>query len=547
MALGQINTTVGDLSGNSGLIIDKIREARECGADVVVFPELAVTGYPPEDLLMRRDFIDGNISALKQIADQSQHITAIVGFVDSDDAGIYNAAAVICDGNIAGVHRKSSLCNHGYFNEYRYFQAGHADDIFGIENAIFRISIHGDSLDDAAGEHIIFDLAASPFHPGQFSIREQKLTQFAGISGRAIVQVNLIGGQDELVFAGGSVAISGAGDAIFRCASFEEQLAIVDIDIPGSKSTVPQTDIIELPRFSTPTDCVHTPSAQPASETEEIYRALTLGTRDYAHKNGFRQVALGMSGGLDSALVACIAADAVGSDSVHLLIMPSIYSSADTQSDAELMAENLGAGHNRVPISELVQAYCEPFNSMFGNTSANIVQENLQARIRGNLLMALANQTGALVLNTSNKSEIACGYSTLYGDMAGGFAVLKSCPKTMVYRLCEYRNTISPVIPESIILRPPSAELRPDQKDTDSLPPYEILDPILDAYIEQRLAIPEIVRMGYNEQLVRRIAGLINGSEYKRRQAAPGVLWGWDIKLPMTNAYKAGWFQTQDR
>ncbi len=531
VALGQVNTTVGDLNGNAKLIVDKIRIAREYGADVVVFPELAIVGYPPEDLLLRRDFIADNISTLRNIAQQTQGITAIVGFVDCDDAGIYNAAAVICDGKIDGVRRKSSLCNQGYFDESRYFQAGRTDDIYKISNAACRISIHGDSLDCATDQHLIFDLVATPFYPAQLRDREQELSRFARRNGRAIVQVNLTGGQDELVFAGGSIVINGAGETIFRGASFEEQLAIVDIDISGAKSTC---------SFPPKSACEPTPSEQSMSDVEEIYRALVLGTRDYMRKNGFREAALGMSGGLDSALVACIAVDAVGADSVHLLIMPSVYSSPGTQSDAELMAENLGAGHNRVPINELLQAYREPLNSMFADFPAGTVEENLQARIRGNLLMALANQTGALVLNTSNKSEIACGYSTLYGDMAGGFAVLKSCPKTLVYRLCEYRNTVSSVIPESIISRPPSAELRPDQKDTDSLPPYDILDPILHAYIEQRLSASEIVQMGYNEELVQRIVRLINRSEYKRRQAAPGVLWGWDLKLPMTNAYKQG-------
>ncbi|MGI6296369.1 MAG: NAD+ synthase [Armatimonadota bacterium] len=527
VALGQINTTVGDLDGNAKLISDNIKHARDCGADIVVFPELAITGYPPEDLLLRKDFIADNISTLRNIAQHTYGITALVGFVDSDAAGMYNAAAVICDGEICGVYRKSSLCNYRYFDEHRYFQAGRTSGIFKISSATCRISIHGDCLDHADDADIIFDLNASPFYPGQSSDREQQLKR----NGRAIIQVNLVGGQDELVFAGGSVVTSEAGETVFRGVPFKQQLAIVDIAVPGDKTARPETS---------KSACEPTPSAQSVSEVEEIYSALVLGTQDYAYKNGFKEVALGMSGGLDSALVACIAVDAVGADSVHLLIMPSIYSSHDTQSDAELMAEKLGVKHSRVPINALLQAYREPLNTLFGDHPAGIVEENLQARIRGNLLMALANQTGALILNTSNKSETACGYSTLYGDMAGGFSVLKSCPKTLVYRLCEYRNTISSVIPESIISRPPSAELRPDQKDTDSLPPYDVLDPILEAYIQQRLAVHEIVQMGYNEELVRRIIRLVNLSEYKRRQAAPGVLWGWDMKLPMTNAYKEG-------
>ena len=542
VALGQINTTVGDLDGNAKKITDYIFAAKKHNADVVIFPELAITGYPPEDLLFRDRFVDDNITALVSIAQGTDDITVIVGFADSDDHGIYNAAAVIRDGLILGIHRKSCLADHDYFNENRYFEKGETTSVYKLEDALFRVTIQGDAASSSYGENIIFDICSSPFHPGQCKAREQTLASLAAQAKCTIVQVNAIGGQDELVFAGQSLVVGSTGETLFRAKSFEEQLAIADIDIGDAKPINPcnYANAIEVSIEPAPKAAGDLTQASvsepPAQEVEEVYSALVLGTRDYAHKNGFSQVALGMSGGLDSALVACIAADAVGAENVRLLVMPSIYSSAESQADAERMAGDLGARCDRVAINDLVESYREPIEKAFGEPALGIVEENLQARIRGNLLMALSNQYGLLVLNTSNKSEIACGYSTLYGDMAGGLAVLKSCYKSMVYKLSEYRNTISPVIPDSIILRPPSAELRPDQKDTDTLPCYDILDAILEAFIDRGSQIDEIVAMGYDEALVRRVMRMIDRSEYKRRQSAPGLRWGWDVKLPMTNA-----------
>lgn len=518
IALCQINSTVGDLGANARKIIESIKQAQEHRADIAVFPELALTGAFPDDLLLRRGFIDQNIDTLNSIAQQIQSTAAVVGFVDVDENGIYNAAAFIHNGRIIGRRRKTCLANVGDFNEAGYFALGCPADGFLLGDIAFRISIGGDDLQNVSSEPLIVDICATSFYPGQRHVRERMLSEAARRSNCTIVQVNAIGGQDEIVFNGHSLVANRSGQVAFA-EPFREQIAVIEVDFNSSL----RTDAL---------------ASQPVDDIEEIYRALVLGVGDYARKNGFKKAALGMSGGLDSALTACVAVDALGAENVHLLIMPSLYSSEETQSDAELMADILGAKCQRIAINDLFRAYQQPLKDMFGDPPLGIVQENLQARIRGNLLMALSNQLGLLVLNTSNKSELLCGYSTLYGDMAGGFAVLKSCTKTMVYELCEYRNSISLVIPESIIARPPSAELRPDQKDTDSLPPYDVLDPLLDALVERNLGVDEIAELGFDEELVRRIARMVDRSEYKRRQAPPGVRWGRAARPPMTNGYK---------
>lgn len=580
VALAQINTTVGDLDGNAAKIIGNIAAAREAGADVVVFPELAVTGYPPEDLLLKRTFVEANVAALRRIAGETKGITAIVGFVDVD-SDIFNAAAILHDGEIAGVQHKFFLPNYGVFDEDRYFQVGTSTNVYKLGHVVFGVEVCEDvwyaegphrvqSL--VGGAHIVFDINSSPFHVGKWRHRERMLGTRAADNSCAMVYLNAVGGQDELVFDGNSLVAGPSGEVIFRCKSFEEQLAVVDIDlapveharlvdprrrkakIAAGKVETPVVELRPIAKPKPPPPTLSSQasgnvssescrSAQPLDEVEEVYKALVLGTRDYVNKNGFREVVLGMSGGIDSALTACIAVDALGRDRVRALVMPSEFSSKETQSDAELVSANLGIRCDRVPIGEVFEAYKSTLAGLFAGTEPGVAEENLQARIRGNLLMAVSNKFGSLVLTTGNKSELACGYSTLYGDMAGGFAVIKDCPKTLVYKLSRYRNTVSAVIPESIIERPPSAELRPNQKDTDTLPPYETLDPIIEAYVEEDRSIKEIVAMGFDEPTVRRVIRMIDRNEYKRRQAAPGIkitpkAFGRDRRLPITNGYR---------
>ncbi len=568
VALAQINTTVGDLDGNTAKIIENIATARSAGADVVVFPELAVTGYPPEDLLLKRTFVEANIAAIHKITMETRGITAIVGFVDIN-ADIYNAAAIIHDGEIVGIQHKYFLPNYGVFDEDRYFQAGTSTNVYKLGHIVFGVEVCEDvwyaegphriqSL--IGGAHIVFDINSSPFNAGKWRFRERMLGTRAADNSCAMVYLNAVGGQDELVFDGNSLVAGPSGDMLFRCKAFEEQLAIVDIDLAPvehtrlvdprrrkaklATSNKAETPLVELRPIEKPKRVgKSSASAKPLGEVEEIYKALVLGTRDYVNKNSFKEVVLGMSGGIDSALTACVACDALGSDRVRVIVMPSEFSSDETQSDAELMAANLGIKCDRVAINEIFEAYKHTLADLFAGTQSGTAEENIQARIRGNILMAVSNKFGSLVLTTGNKSELACGYSTLYGDMAGGFAVIKDCPKTLVYELSRYRNTISPVIPVSIIDRPPSAELRPNQKDSDTLPPYEILDPIIEAYVEEDRGIKEIVEMGFDEAIVARVAKMIDRNEYKRRQAAPCVkitpkAFGRDRRLPITNGYR---------
>ncbi len=570
VALAQINTKVGDLSGNADKIIANIAQAREQGADVAVFPELAVTGYPPEDLLLKRSFIEDNVTSLNRIAAETKGITVIIGFVDSN-SDIYNAAAILHDGSVAGVQHKFFLPNYGVFDEDRYFQSGTKTEVYKLGHIVFGVEVCEDvwyadgphSLQSLlGGAHIVFDINSSPFHAGKWKFRETMITTRAVDNSCAIVYLNAVGGQDDLVFDGHSLVVGPTGDVLFRAKAFEEQLAVIDIDLApvehvrlvdprrrkiklaaSDMADVPVVDLTprndELPK----PDICKVRSAEPLGKVEEVYAALVLGTRDYVNKNGFKEVILGMSGGIDSALTACVAVDALGADRVRALIMPSEFSSEATQSDAELISRNLGIRYDRIPIGGVMEAYKHALAEAFKGAEPGIAEENLQARIRGNLLMALSNKYGLLVLTTGNKSELACGYSTLYGDMAGGFAVIKDCPKTLVYELSRYRNTLSPVIPASIIERPPSAELRPNQKDTDSLPPYEVLDPILQAYVEEDRGIKEIVAMGFDESTVARVVRMVDRNEYKRRQAAPGIkitpkAFGRDRRLPITNGYR---------
>ncbi len=567
VALAQINSTVGDIEGNTRSIISWIARARDCGAELVVFPELAVTGYPPEDLLLKSSFVNDNVLAVQEIAAATAGITAIVGFVDANK-DIYNSAAVLHNGSVAGITHKMFLPNYGVFDEDRYFQAGLGTQVYSRSGIRFGVEICEDlwyadgphsSQAIAGGAHLIVDINSSPFCAGKWIARERMLATRAADNTCAIIYLNAVGGQDELVFDGHSMLIGANGETLLRMKSFELQFAVVDVDLsliehqrlidPRRRKANrlfdgPRPAEIVLDTLPTPKAAGEsTQSCSPPSELEEIYAALVTGTRDYVEKNGFKSVVLGLSGGIDSAIVACIAADALGPERVRVLVMPSEFSSNETQSDAEALALNLGVRCDRIAIDDVFGEFKSTLAGLFSETQPDVTEENLQARIRGNLLMAVSNKFGSLVLTTGNKSEMACGYSTLYGDMAGGFAVIKDVPKTKVYQLAEYRNGISHVIPETIITRPPTAELRPNQTDQDTLPPYDLLDGILAAYVEEDRSIAQITALGYDEATVRRVVRMVDINEYKRRQAAPGVkitarAFGRDRRLPITNRYR---------
>ncbi len=570
IAVAQINTTVGDLDGNTDKIIDYIGRAKAAGADIVTFPELAVTGYPPEDLLLKNGFVKNNITCLQRIIEATEGITAVVGFVDLME-DIYNAAAVISNGMLIGVQHKVFLPNYGVFDEERYFQSGEGSIVYDLNGAIFGVEICEDSwfadgphrMQALAGDaQVIIVINSSPFSAGKWQFREQMLATRASDNSCFFVYGNLIGGQDGLVFDGHSMAFGPDGRVICRAPAFEESLLVMDLDVnevmhrrlvdtrrrKDKKRIRPDEEYVELLEIPSLPQCEARPNLpaclqSPPDRLEELYKALVTGTRDYAAKNGFSKVVLGLSGGIDSAITAAIAADALGADKVVAVVMPSQFSSGETQGDACEMAELLGIQHYYIPITQVFDAYKSTLAAAFAGTEPGVAEENLQARTRGNILMALSNKFGWLVLTTGNKSELATGYSTLYGDMAGGFNVLKDVPKTLVYELSYYRNSISRVIPERIIERAPSAELRPDQKDTDSLPPYSILDPIIHAYVEEDKSIGEIIAMGFDEAVVNRIVRMIDRNEYKRRQSPPGIkitpkAFGKDRRLPITNKYR---------
>ncbi len=564
LALAQINTKVGDINGNAHLIGEYISKAKSAGADLVAFPELSVTGYPPEDLLLKPDFLKANISALEEIAKLTEGITAIVGYVGWDQAS-YNAAAVLCDGRIVGEHRKHHLPNYGVFDERRYFKPGTDCAVYKIRGCHFGISICEDiwypdgphRQQSARGAELILNINASPFHAGKWQYREKLLTTRASDNAAILAYLNLVGGQDELVFDGHSIIIDYNGDILARAPAFRESLLLCDLDLsrvrtkrladprwrpgPVLESKIP---IIDLAYDKSPFHpSIPDNITEPPSRLGEIYDALVLGTRDYFKKNGFNEAVIGLSGGIDSSLVAAIAADALGPGQVIGVSMPSHITSAESKKDAELLAKNLGIRFFIIPINKVQEAYLSTMKPHFENLQPDATEENLQARTRGNILMSLSNKFGWLVLTTGNKSETACGYCTLYGDMAGGFAVIKDVPKTMVYELAAYRNTISQVIPQNVILKEPSAELRPNQKDTDSLPPYGILDPILNLYIEEDLSVDDIIARGFEADVVKKVAKLVDTNEYKRRQAPPGIkitpkAFGKDRRLPITNGFK---------
>ena len=569
IALAQINTTVGDLDGNVSKVLEWGERAREQGADVVAFPELTLTGYPPEDLLMRSRFIDDNLAALQRVAAGLKGIAGVVGFVDRD-ADIYNAAAVVANGEVTGTYHKQFLPNYGVFDERRYFQEGDTARMFTIAGAKVGVTIcedlwYAEGATQAlslAGADVVINISGSPYHHGKRHFRQRMFSTRASDNAVYIAHVNLVGGQDELVFDGNSMVFDAEGELMAHGPAFEEHLLTIDLDLEAlylARLHVPMRRYHHLAGYARPVEHIYvseeSEEAKPAladppmeylTEEAEIYRALVTGTRDYVHKNGFETVLVGVSGGIDSSLVATIATDALGPEHVVTVSNPSRYSSEGSIADARALTDNLGVRMMIIPIEEAHSAYINILEQAFEGTEPGTAEENIQSRIRGNIWMALSNKFGwQPVLTCGNKSEMATGYATLYGDMAGGFAVIKDVPKTLVYRLARYRNSIAgrEIIPEVVLTKPPSAELRPGQLDTDSLPDYDVLDPILEAYVEDDRSIEEIVTMGYDEALVRRVIGLVDRNEYKRRQAPPGVKittrsFGRDRRLPITNRYR---------
>jgi NAD+ synthase (glutamine-hydrolysing) len=571
ISLAQINPTLGDLNGNVKKIVSYIRRARTKKADIIAFPELAVSGYPPEDLLLKHQFVKDNIDALQKIKSASKDITVIAGFVDRND-GIYNAAAIISNKRLVDIYHKKILPNYGVFDEYRYFKAGTKYPVYDLDGIIrFGVNICEDiwhengpaRVQALSGAEMIININASPYHMGKGTFRETLISSRVGECGASIVYVNTVGGQDELVFDGGSFIVSEKGELLAKGAHFSEELITADIEIRGARSEVAVKKKRTLKSLVAEGECVEhikIPKAGTASRkpqirqkrivpmtaSEKIYQALILGTKDYVTKNGFKGVVIGMSGGIDSALVTTIAVDALGKENVHGLFMPSVYTSRESREDASGHAKNLGIKFTTIGIDNIIKAYSRDLSKSFKGLKPGITEENLQARIRGNLLMAFSNKFGSLVLTTGNKSEMSVGYATLYGDMAGGFAVIKDVPKTLVYELCKWRNEQEgmPLIPERVLWKEPTAELRPDQKDTDSLPAYPLLDPILKAYVEEDRSFDEIKKMGCDINCTQKVISMIDHSEYKRRQAPPGIkitprAFGRDRRFPITNRYKS--------
>ena len=571
LAMAQINTTVGDLDGNTALVLDYIQRAKAQHADLVAFPEMAITGYPAEDLLLKPSFIQANIQRMHQVVAHSQGITVVVGFADSQ-GDIHNAAAVAHDGQLLGIYHKMYLPNYGVFDEERYFKAGTECPVFVINGIGIGVNICEDiwyalgptAVQSEAGAEVIVNINASPYYAGKRDFRERMVATRASDNELYVSYTNLVGGQDELVFDGGSMAFNQRGEPIARGKQFEEDLVVVDLDVDAAfryrlRDPRPRKERPILGTIGTP-QVVHvsgytptgprptqpTPMSQSLDHLAEIYSALVLGTKDYVLKTGFRKAVIGLSGGIDSSLTAAIAVDALGKENVHGVAMPSRYSSEGSLLDAKALAQNLDIGLTTVPIEEAFKSMLHMLSGPFKGTQPDVTEENLQTRIRGNILMALSNKFGWMVLATGNKSEMSTGYATLYGDMAGGFAVIKDVPKTLVYKLSMHRNSHGKpknVIPTSVIEKVPTAELRPDQTDQDTLPPYDVLDPILLAYVEEDRSFADIVDMGFDQETVRKVITMVDRNEYKRRQASPGVkitprAFGRDRRLPIINRYR---------
>ena len=554
IALGQINTTVGDLAGNVDRMVTAAAEATAGGADLVCFPELAVTGYPPEDLVLRPAFVADNLAALRDLAARTADGCAVLaGFVDHTDRGLHNAAGLLSRGRVVARYHKVQLPNYGVFDEQRYFVPGEAACPVRVASSALGISVcedawmPGQPWTGYARDHtaVIPNINGSPYHRRKIAERLAVCRARARETGAWIVYVNMVGGQDELVFDGSSMVVSPDGDLVWRAAMFDEDLLVVDIDTPDAPDGYPGPAIPGTAK-APPPDATRPPWPE---GPEEVYRALRLGLGDYVRKNGFREVALGLSGGIDSALVATLAADALGAQAVRTVAMPSPYSSAESTEDAREIARRLGVRFEELRIDDVFKAYLSALEDPFRGTEENVAEENLQSRIRGNLLMALSNKFGSLVLATGNKSEYSVGYATLYGDMAGGFAPIKDVPKTLVYEVCRWRNEDAarrgetPPIPDTVMTKAPTAELRPNQKDTDSLPPYDVLDPILEGYVEEDRSEEDLIAAGMDAGDRRRVARMVDAAEYKRRQAPPGVKitpksFGRDRRLPITNRYR---------
>jgi NAD+ synthase (glutamine-hydrolysing) len=569
IGLAQINATVGDLEGNVRKIVDAIERARQRGVGLVAFPELAVPGYPPEDLLFKSAFIEANLRALDTVARATSGLTAVVGFVDRRD-DIFNAAAVIHDGKIAGVYHKHYLPNYGVFDENRYFQAGTETPVFTLGETTFAVNICEDiwyptgptTVQALAGAELVITINSSPYHAGKGRDRERMVATRAADDVVALAYVNMVGGQDELVFDGGSLIVNELGECVARGRQFEEDLVIADLDLDaafrarlrdsrrrkeklsGAHERVTRVSLGPMGASLAP------PPIEPVLSSllepiDEIYRALVVGTRDYVRKNGYAHVVIGLSGGIDSSLVAALAVEALGRENVSGATMPSEFSSTGTRRDARRLAKNLGIEFMALPITPALRAYKRTLARAFKGVKEDVTEENLQARIRGNLLMALSNKFGWLVLTTGNKSEYAVGYTTLYGDMAGGFAVIKDVPKTLVYEVARHVNALAgrAVIPETVFERAPSAELRPDQTDQDTLPPYAELDQILAAYVENDRGINDMIAGGHAPDTVRKVVSMIDRNEYKRRQGPIGVkitprAFGRDWRLPIVNRFR---------
>jgi NAD+ synthase (glutamine-hydrolysing) len=564
IALAQINTTVGDLDGNSVKIIDYIGRAKKLEADLVAFPELATTGYPPEDLLLRPSFLVAARDTLSEIAQSSCGITVILGTPDVSGQKLYNGAAILADGEVKAIYHKIRLPNYGVFDELRYFSRGSGMVLIRSGGFVVAPSICEDIWTDCelvrsqhgqGAVNIAVNISCSPYHVGKAAERRELFSTRAEEARAHVCYVNLIGGQDELIFDGQSMVADPEGEIIAEAELFQEEMLVVDID--GRESSDPlklpsetgfgPVRVIDLGEPGEKRVELSDRKACPGdlSRAEEICAALILGVTDYVGKNGFEKVVIGVSGGIDSSLTAAIAADALGARNVVGVWMPSRYSSDESREDTVQLAETLGIDLIYIPIDDIFQKYLDVLAEQFRGTESGIAEENIQARIRGNLLMALSNKFGWLVLTTGNKSEVSVGYSTLYGDTAGGFAVLKDVPKTLVYELSRHLNEVKgrPVIPERVLTKAPSAELRPDQTDQDSLPPYDLLDSIIEGYVEKDLGVDEIVELGYPRDAVEKVARMVDTSEYKRRQAPPGVritpkAFGKDRRMPITNRYK---------
>ena len=574
IGLAQINPTVGDLDGNVARILETLERARALGVELLAFPEMVIPGYPPEDLLLKPAFIQGCIDRTRDLVPHTRGMTVVVGTVERD-VDLYNSAAVMHDGRWVGTARKRYLPNYGVFDENRYFMSERRAVVFARGGTVFGVNVcediwlsGGPSEEQVVrgGAEVILNLSASPYHAGKAEERRRMISTRAADNQAVVCYVNLVGGQDEILFDGSSLILDQDGNVLAEGAPFAEDLVVADVDMdevfnarlhdPRLRNERSLDDSDPMPRIHMAHEDPPASAAAPArpplavraprvelSDEAEVYAALTLGVRDYVRKNGFDTVVLGLSGGIDSALTACIAVDALGAAKVAGVGMPSPFTSAESQRDAEQLAQALGVRFQTLPIADVMRAYEQALAPSFAGRKPDTTEENLQARIRGNTLMALSNKFGWLVLTTGNKSETSVGYSTLYGDTAGGFAVLKDVYKTQVYALSRWRNQCSKVIPENTLTRAPSAELRPDQTDQDSLPPYETLDAILREYVEEDRSIAEIARMGHDEALVRRVASMVDLAEYKRRQSPPGIkitprAFGKDRRLPITNRWR---------